>query len=173
METVRIYVACLAAYNNAKLHGAWIDVNGKDENELMEEINQRVLKTSPEPDAEEWAIHDDECSFYEIGEWEGLETIAKLGELAESYHDNDAIKTFLRMGIVDITEDDVIEILEKFEEAYRGRFDSEKDIAYDYVDNGCLGEIPEALNGYIDYEAIAYDLLMDMTYENGHLFYNY
>ena len=30
-ETPRIYVACLAAYNNGCLHGRWIDVTTPDE----------------------------------------------------------------------------------------------------------------------------------------------
>ncbi|MEH6810874.1 MAG: antirestriction protein ArdA, partial [Hyphomonas oceanitis] len=30
-ETQRIYVACLAAYNNGHLHGAWIEATSPDE----------------------------------------------------------------------------------------------------------------------------------------------
>ena len=52
----KIYVACLASYNNGILHGNWIDADiGEDE--INEEI-QKVLKTSPIEDAEEFAVHD-------------------------------------------------------------------------------------------------------------------
>ncbi|MEP0248115.1 antirestriction protein ArdA, partial [Roseibium sp.] len=50
----RIYVACLAAYNGGRLHGQWIDATEPDE--VREEV-RTMLATSPEPDAEEWAIH--------------------------------------------------------------------------------------------------------------------
>jgi hypothetical protein len=55
VDTPRIYLACLAAYNNGRLHGAWVDADqGADHiwNEL-----RKMLRASPEPDAEEWAIH--------------------------------------------------------------------------------------------------------------------
>ena len=50
----RIYVACLAAYNNGFLHGRWIDATTPDE--IMEEV-QAMLAASPIPQAEEWGIH--------------------------------------------------------------------------------------------------------------------
>ncbi|MEP0315093.1 MAG: antirestriction protein ArdA, partial [Hyphomonas sp.] len=50
----RIYVACLAAYNNGCLHGRWIAVTTPDE--IMSEV-RAMLADSPLPDAEEWAIH--------------------------------------------------------------------------------------------------------------------
>lgn len=41
----RIYAACLASYNNGVLHGAWIDVDGKDADDIQQEINL-MLKAS-------------------------------------------------------------------------------------------------------------------------------
>ena len=55
-EPVRIYVACLAAYNNGVLHGRWIDA-ARGEDHIWEET-RAMLAASPIPDAEEWAIHD-------------------------------------------------------------------------------------------------------------------
>jgi len=49
-----IYVACLASYNNAILHGRWIEVT--DEYIVVEQIKE-MLADSPEEDAEEYAIH--------------------------------------------------------------------------------------------------------------------
>lgn len=46
MSDYRIYVACLASYNNGKLHGKWIDVGDVDD--VWAGINE-VLKTSPYP----------------------------------------------------------------------------------------------------------------------------
>lgn len=50
----RIYVACLAAYNSGCLHGRWIDATTPEE--IWEQV-RAMLADSPEPDAEEWAIH--------------------------------------------------------------------------------------------------------------------
>jgi antirestriction protein len=44
----RIYAACLASYNNGSLHGAWIDCDGLDADQLHGEIN-KMLKTSRFP----------------------------------------------------------------------------------------------------------------------------
>ena len=54
-ETINIYVADLAAYNNGKLHGVWIDAT-QDLDGIQEQINQ-MLADSPEGFAEEYAIH--------------------------------------------------------------------------------------------------------------------
>ena len=58
MITPSIFVACLAAYNDGHLHGAWIDAT-QDPLQIHEEI-QEMLDESPVEDAEEWAIHDKE-----------------------------------------------------------------------------------------------------------------
>ena len=75
--TPKIYVACLAAYNNGKLYGKWIDA-AQDADEIHEEI-QAMLKNSPEPMAEEWAIHDYEgFEGYSLGEYGGIETTHEI-----------------------------------------------------------------------------------------------
>jgi len=77
MSTPRIYVACLAAYNAGHLHGTWIQAN-----QAVEDIRSEVsamLTASPEPNAEEWAIHDYE-GFGEIRlrAWETLERVTTI-----------------------------------------------------------------------------------------------
>ncbi|MBS7457712.1 antirestriction protein ArdA [Coralloluteibacterium stylophorae] len=44
----RIYVACLASYNNGRLHGRWIDLDGQDANDVRDEI-AAMLRESPFP----------------------------------------------------------------------------------------------------------------------------
>ena len=43
-------------------------------------------------------------------------------------------------------------------------------LAEDFVSEGLFGEIPESIENYIDYEAIARDLEMDYTEYNGDIF---
>jgi antirestriction protein len=52
----RIYVACLAAYNNGYLHGVWIDA-AQEPWSIYDEV-KAMLAASPVAGAEEWAIHD-------------------------------------------------------------------------------------------------------------------
>jgi len=52
----RIYVADLAAYNNGILHGVWIDAT-TELDDIQEQV-RKMLRSSPEQDAEEYAIHD-------------------------------------------------------------------------------------------------------------------
>ena len=56
MEEIRIYVADLAAYNNGKLHGVWIEACS-DMHDIWKAVS-KMLKSSPEQMAEEYAIHD-------------------------------------------------------------------------------------------------------------------
>jgi len=56
-EEIKIYVACLAAYNNGYLHGEWIDAT-QELSDIYDQVNA-MLKASPvEEEAEEYAIHD-------------------------------------------------------------------------------------------------------------------
>jgi antirestriction protein len=55
IQTPEIYIACLASYINAILHGKWIPVT--DENSVLNQIHE-MLHTSPIEGAEEFAIHD-------------------------------------------------------------------------------------------------------------------
>jgi len=46
MDTPKIYVACLASYNNSILHGEWIDA-AQSADEIKDEIN-KMLRGYPE-----------------------------------------------------------------------------------------------------------------------------
>lgn len=75
----RIYVRCLAAYNNGILHGRWIDAD-QDVEALREEV-ATMLNASPVPEAEEYAIHDHEgFTGYPLGEYEQLAFVSRLAQ---------------------------------------------------------------------------------------------
>ena len=78
----RIYVACLASYNSGILHGAWFDASS-DVDEMQSAIDA-VLKSSPVPDAEEWAFHDHE-GLGRLHEYQCLDSIAEMVEMYEQY----------------------------------------------------------------------------------------
>jgi antirestriction protein len=163
----RIYVASLADYNEGTLYGKWIDLDGKSAEEITEEV-QAMLKASPSDSiAEEWAIHD--YDGIKCEEYDSFEDIAEQVAILEqlSVDELDAYPLFVaNYGVTD---------LEKFEDAYQGKWDSELEYCYDYVDAiGLLSEMPEHLHGYFDYDSYARDLFMtDYTFINGHVFNDY
>jgi antirestriction protein len=75
----KIYIACLASYNNGILYGNWIDAN-QDADVLSTEIKE-ILAKSPMENAEEWAIHDySDFDDIRLSEYEGLETISQVAQ---------------------------------------------------------------------------------------------
>src|SRR5690606_31878459 len=120
---------CLASYNEGILHGAWIDLDGKDADGIQAEIDA-MLAASPVPGAEEWAAHDWEG--LDFGEYPDLAEVAAYVEAMESLDDSerDAFRAFTdNMGPHDGTS------LEHFREAYLGEFNSVEDYAQQYIDD--------------------------------------
>jgi len=144
---IRIYVACLAAYNNGHLHGCWIDAE-LGEGHIWQKT-RAMLEDSPEDGAEEWAIHDYEgFEGAPISEWTSFERIAALaafitehgklgGELLAHYGGN-------------------LEDAQKALEHYHGEYESLEDYARQHTED-CGPQIPESLAYYIDYKAMARD----------------
>ncbi|MFD7162802.1 antirestriction protein ArdA [Streptomyces violascens] len=80
----QVYVACLASYNNGILHGEWIDAT-QDTNDIYEGI-AKVLRTSPIPDAEEFAIHDyDDFGAINLGEYESIENVHAIAAALDEW----------------------------------------------------------------------------------------
>lgn len=149
----QIYVACLASYNSGALHGEWIDA-AQDEDELARKIEE-MLANSPEPNAEEWAVHDHEdFGGIEVREDCPLEKISaiacaieELGEAFCKWYESEA----------DLNT-------ESFQSAYLGWYESIKAYIEERV-------VPEELktskllwgtvNMYLDYESIQKDLECD------------
>ena len=159
MSEIRIYVACLAAYNSGVLHGQWIDAT-RGEDGIWNDI-KAMLKASPEEDAEEWAIHDYEgFEGVQISEYESFKDVAEYAEFIEEHGalggllidhcgDIEAAKTALK-------------------DHYRGVYESMSDFAEQLTDETTT--VPENLSFYIDYEKMGRDLEMNdvFTLETAH-----
>lgn len=124
----KIYVASLSDYNAGRLHGEWIDANQPAED--LTAAVAKMLSRSPEPGAEEYAIHDyDQFGPTRLDEYTSLETVSRLAQgLIEqgpafghwaSYVDNDPDE------------------LDRFEETYRGHWPSLSDYASDLLADNC------------------------------------
>ena len=78
---MKIYVACLAAYNNGIMHGSWIEPTS-DLDELSAEV-AKILESSPTKGAEEYAIHDYD-GFRNLGEYPSLQAVCDFVSMVES-----------------------------------------------------------------------------------------
>jgi len=149
-DTPRVYVACLAAYNNGRLHGAWIDATEPDE--VMDKV-RAMLAGSPEPDAEEWAIHDYEgFEGAHLSEYASFETVCALAAFIAE-HGALGVKLYREFG------DDLEQARAAFED-YAGSYHSAADFAEEVTRDGGT-EIPASLDYYIDWTALARDMAMN------------
>ena len=147
---IRIYVACLAAYNSGHLHGRWIDAS-EGEAHIWEET-RAMLAQSPEPDAEEWAIHDFEgFEGAPISEYASFESVAALAEFIEE-------RGTLGGKLLEHYGGDLEDAKKAFDE-YCGEYESLADYARELTEE-TGGEIPKHLENYIDYAAMAHDMEM-------------
>lgn len=147
MSEIRIYVACLAAYNNGKLHGRWIDTT-LGEAHIWDET-RAMLASSPEPDSEEWSIHDYEgFEGAPVSEWTSF---AKISEMAEFIEENEALGGKLIEYYGGDLEDAKTAL-----EHYHGEYESLEDYARQFTED-CGPEIPESLEYYIDYKSMGRD----------------
>ena len=124
METPRIYVADLEAYNNGRLVGEWLDLaDYNDADELMEAI-QDVLKKSG---GEEYAIHDYEnfpSNLY--SEYMSRNDFQALYDVMETAKENDLPLSVVQEIVSQYGEGGVDE--------FYGKFDNEEDFAYQQVE---------------------------------------
>lgn len=147
-----IYVACLAAYNNGQRHGKWIDAT-QDPEDIRAEVSA-MLAASPQPNAEEWAIHAYSLDGIPIGEYESFENVSKIANLVQEHGAAFAAYVW-HMGL-EYSAQDWDATQEGFEDSYRGEYSSMADFAEEYISE--IGEIPEYLQYYIDWEKLGNDL---------------
>ncbi len=150
MSDIRIYIADLAAYNNGKLHGVWI--NATDEpDEIQEQINI-MLSDSPEGFAEEYAIHDYEgYKGYSLGEYASIQNAHEVACFIEDFPEfgGELLNYYC----------DIDEARKTAEENYNGCYSSLADYAQGLTED--TSEVPKHLEFYIDYEKMGRD--MDMS----------
>ena len=151
-EEIRIYVACLAAYNNGILHGVWIDAT-QDLHDIWTEIRE-MLRASPEVDAEEHAIHDYEgFGSLRLSEYEGLEGVCEKAAFIEEHGK-------LGATVAEYYGGDIEEAKRALEEHYAGQYRSLAEFAEELTEQTGT-EIPQNLVHYIDYEAMGRDMAIN------------
>ncbi len=167
---IRIYVACLAAYNSGHLHGVWIDATD-DLDSIWEQVHA-MLASSLVEDAEEYAIHDYEgFGGYGLSEHQGIESTHEIASFIEEHPDfaGELLSHF--GGSLD-------DARKAAEECYTGCYTSLEDYARELTEQ--TGEVPEKLEFYIDYERMGRDMelggeiyTIETAHDEVHIFWNH
>lgn len=151
----RIYVACLAAYINGYLHGAWIDA-AQEPWSIYDEV-KAMLAASPITGAEEWAIHDYEgFGGVRIKEYAGFDHVSALASFI-------AVHGEVGAALLDYYSGNLDEAQQAITDRYMGEHSSLADYVQELTEESTA--IPQPLRYYIDYQAMARDAEL-----NGELF---
>lgn len=159
----RIYVACLAAYNAGHLHGTWIELSDHD----LDSVHQRVramLASSPEPLAEEYAIHDHEgFGPCRIGEYDSLEAVHRIATGISAHG-----RAFAAWASI-WNERDLAE-LDRFEDMFVGSYESMQAYAEELLDAfGIEGDpqywAPELIAPYVEVNMAAFSRDLESQYQ--------
>lgn len=165
---IRIYVACLASYNNGILHGVWIDAT-----QSVGAINDQIavmLNASQIEGAEEFAIHDYEgFEGVPIFEPQSVESVVETAAFIEE-HGALGGKLISHFG-------DLNEAREAMSDRYVGQYTSLEDFAQELTED--TTDIPQNIAFYIDYERMARDLeisdvlTIEVGFEDVHVFWSH
>lgn len=171
MTTPRIYFADLAAYNNGRLHGVWIDFYEGIEPDEVQFAIDALLKDS---EGEEWRI-DDREDFADF-ESDDLETLCEVAALIHK-HGEGAVKGF----IGHVGEDYLFDKSCGFDSLYLGCHKSEVAFCEETFQISEAANAIQVFDGatldqFIDWEAIANDAFINSYfsykagYEEYHVF---
>lgn len=194
MDNMRVWIGCLACYNNGRLVGKWYPATDAAEittEKLHEDAGEYSPGDAHMPDAFRWvppgatptvAFDTDYSTHEELwcmdtdgfdglidGECSPMEA-TRVAELVMDLSDNEreALGHFRANHGGELTE----ETIEQFRESYAGYWESEKDFAYQLADD--MGFTTDGLTwpaSYIDWDAATRDLFMDGYWSaHGHVF---
>lgn len=164
---MNIYLTNLGKYNEGFLIGEWVSL--PISNEDLKDVLKRI-KISDKPDAngnyyEEYFITDWECDYYNIGEYENIDTLNKIASQVESLDEEESKVVKALMSECGYTLNEAMEKVESGN--YTIYYDCEDmiDVAYQVIEEcGYLENIPENVARYFDYEAFARDLSIEGTF---------
>ena len=166
MET-KIFLTDLQAYNEGHLVGKWLTLplSDMDWTMVLSEVLTEGEHISGSEDHEEWFITDYEAEFT-IDEYSDIDT---LNEMAAAFNDLDESDMIKVKYLIEHHGYNTMDAINKIEDVELYEDTSLNDLAYEFIDEGLFGEIPESIANYIDHDAIARDLAYDYDEFNGHI----
>lgn len=140
------------------LAGRWVDAC--DAEEELERLQERWGDT-------DFGAMDSEGFGGVVNEHTSVDDIVAWDEALEEQ--GDPLLAFLKVeGVYGAS---VAEVVERFQDAYAGQYDSPRDFAEEVVEScGYLDEMPESLRPYFNYDAFGRDLMFDHYEQDGYYF---
>lgn len=167
-----VYVGTYRKYNEGSLFGKWLNFSDYSD---YDELLTAMKNLHADEDDPEFMYQDYEISllFENLGlVSESLisrEIYEVWNKIQNSDYDAEIVEAFMDcVGSFDSIE----EILEKVEETYNGKYDSDEDFAENLLmETDCIPKILPSYV-YIDWEKTARDIMMDYSTSNGYYFRN-
>jgi antirestriction protein len=158
---MKLYVGTYNKYNNGSIQGAWIDLTDYTDSESFYQACAELHADEQDP---EFMFQDfkgfPKDLYSESGNVDAI--YEYIDFLNETHLSQEAVDAGLWLGIP----------LDKLEDAYYGQFDSDTDLAYEFIEStGLLQGVPDSITNYFDYEAFGRDLAMDFLVYNGFYFF--
>lgn len=157
---ISIYIADLNAYNNGYLKGEWVSLP------VDEEVLDMVMDKYSNFGQTDIAIHDDECDFMRIGEYDSISNLNTIAEEMESLDETElqVFKAYLD-NYGESYIDDALQTLRSGNYAIYHNCRDMEEVARQYIEGtGLLGDMPEHLQCYFDYESYGRDMEINGTF---------
>ena len=155
---LRVYVGTFGKYNRGSLAGKWLNIKDYKNVDEFDKACRQLHSNEYDP---EFMFQDWEYipNKFIGGGWIDPKLFELIHHPNMEHMDINALWDFL--DDVDFTNLETYEIIEKFEECYRGYWDSFREFAYEE-----FGKCPHGCHceNYIDWDKYAHDLQQDYTY---------
>lgn len=164
---MNVFVTNLGKYNEGCLVGEWVTLPVSEED--LKKVFQRI-GISNEPDEsgnyyEEYFITDYECDFYNVGEYESIDTLNEIAEQLEELDEDQQDVVKAMMSECGYTFDEAIEKVNNGDYTIYNDCDDMEDVAYQVVEEcGYLMNVPDNVARYFDYKAFGRDLRLEGTF---------
>jgi len=130
-----------------------------------------MLKSSPEPNAEDHAIHDYEgFGTYSVAEYDSIDHLNQVAQFLAKYDEFAA-------EVLEYAGDDIEQAEKLIEENYSGCYSSIAEYAEQLTED--TSEIPQHLQYYINYEKMGNDMelsgdifTIETAHDEVHVFWN-
>ncbi len=170
---MRIYLTDLQAYNNGNLVGEWLELPMSKE-ELQKAIDSVLERGMDSCNSvwyqegilvqdkhEEYFITDYECEYYDIDEYESLDTLNDLAEKMSNLTEDE--QTATKLMLENYIADTIDVAIEHLDDIHNTGQTNMEDIAYNYAQEA-VENMPSNMRYYFDYEALGHDMETNGTY---------
>lgn len=157
---MNIYLTNLGKYNEGELIGEWVELPVSHE-----ELRKVFERIGINEEYEEYFITDYECDFYEVGEYESIDTLNEIAERIKELDESESKVVKALMSELGYTLNEAIDKVNSGDYMIYNDCENMTDIAYQVVEEcGYLNNVPDNVARYFDYESFGRDLGIEETY---------